>query len=216
MRLGCPNERFITNGWAQMHVLIVLDHPDQNSFTHAVADKFRQGAEKAGHTVEVADLNAEGFDPRWSLEDVERDAQKPLAGDVEFEQERINRADAICLVFPLFWWGMPATMKGWVDRVWTWGWAYDQLDDPELSLQRPRSSVLLIPAGARSDEMEQSGYLEAMKTAWLKGTFGYFGWSPRRMEVLHGSTGSQKRRKALLERSFRIGYDLALPREIEA
>jgi len=194
-----------------MHILTVLDHPDANSFTHAVADNFRQGALEAGHTVELADLNKEGFDPRWSLEDIERDARKILTGDVEVEQKRIERADAICLVFPLFWWGMPAVMKGWVDRVWTWGWAYDQLDDPEKSLQKPRSGVLLIPAGARSDEMEKHGYLDAMQTAWIKGTFGYLGLSPRKMEVLHGSTGSDERRKALLERSRHIGLNLAPP-----
>jgi len=73
------------------------------------------------------------------------------------------------------------------------------LDDPEKSLQRTRSGVLLIPAGARSDEMQDAGYLSALETAWMKGTFGYFGFSPRQLEVLYGSTGSAKRRQALLE-----------------
>jgi len=101
--------------------------------------------------------------------------------------------------------------KGWVDRVWTWGWAYDQLDDPEKSLQRPRSGVLLVPAGARSDEMENNGYLAALETAWIKGTFGYFGFSPRKLEVLYGSTGSAKRRQSLLEQSYHRGLTLAPP-----
>ena len=105
--------------------------------------------------------------------------------------------------------------KGWVDRVWTWGWAYDQLDDPERSLQRPRTGVLLIPAGARSDEMENEGYLAALETAWTKGTFGYFGFVRRKLEVLNGSTGSARRRKALLERAYQIGFTLALPDEAE-
>ncbi|MEM6944727.1 MAG: NAD(P)H-dependent oxidoreductase, partial [Pseudomonadota bacterium] len=111
----------------------------------------------------------------------------------------------------LFWWGMPAMTKGWVDRVWSWGWAYDQLDDPELSLQRPRTGVLLIPAGARSDEMENEGYTASLETAWIDGTFGYFGFARRRLEVLNGSTGSAERRAALLERAYRAGYELAPP-----
>ncbi len=198
-----------------MHVLIILDHPNPASFSAAVAQKFMDGARAAGHSVELADLHAEGFDPVWSLADIEADGSSTTLADVAKEQARITRADAICLVFPLFWWGMPSMIKGWVDRVWTWGWAYDQLDDPELSLQRSRSGVLLIPAGARSDEMENEGYLAALETAWIKGTFGYFGFAPRKLEVLYGSTGSSERRQSLLEKSYQVGLTLAPPQQTE-
>ena len=190
-----------------MHVLIVLDHPKPDSFSTAVAAAFMDGATAAGHTVELADLHAEGFDPLWRVADIEGETPS----DVRREQARIERADGICLVFPLFWWGMPSMMKGWVDRVWSWGWAYDQLDDPELSLQRARSGVLLVPAGARSDEMADAGYQRALETSWMDGTFGYFGFSPRRLEVLNGSTGSDARRAALLERAYQVGFELAAP-----
>lgn len=190
-----------------MHVLIVLDHPDPASFTAAAAHRFMDGAKAASHTVELADLHAEGFNPLWSMADIEGDTP----ADVLAEQARIERADAVCLVFPLFWWGMPSMMKGWVDRIWSWGWAYDQLDNPDSSLLRPRSGVLLVPAGARSDEMEAKGYLEALKVSWINGTFGYFGLSPRRLEVLNGSTGSATRRQALLDKCYTIGLTLAPP-----
>jgi NAD(P)H dehydrogenase (quinone) len=198
-----------------MHVLTVLDHPNPTSFSAAVARQFMTGAEAAGHSTELADLHAEGFDPRWTMSDIERDANATQSVDIVKEQERIARADAICLVFPLFWWGMPSMTKGWVDRVWSWGWAYDQLDNPEQSLQRLRSGVLLIPAGARSDEMENAGYLSALDTAWIKGTFGYFGLSPRKLEILHGSTGSAERRQSLLEKSYQVGLELAPPKSVE-
>nr|WP_309503230.1 NAD(P)H-dependent oxidoreductase [uncultured Roseovarius sp.] len=192
-----------------MHVLTVLDHPDPSSFSAAVAQQFMAGAKSAGHSVELADLHSEGFDPRWTMADIAADRGETTPSDVVKEQERIARADAICLVFPLYWWGMPSMMKGWVDRVWSWGWAYDQLDDPEGSLQRSRSGVLLVPAAARSDEVEDAGYLAALDAAWMKGTFGYFGFSPRRLEVLHGSKGSENRRQALLEKSYHVGQTLA-------
>lgn len=194
-----------------MHVLTVLDHPNPASFSAAAARRFMEGAQRAGHSVELADLNAEGFDPCWSMADIEADDGAAVPPDVVREQYRVERADAICLVFPLFWWGMPAMMKGWVDRVWRWQWAYDQLDDREQSLQRPRTGVLLVPAGARSDEMEERGYLNALETAWMQGTFGYFGFSPRKLEVLYGSQGSAERREALLKRSYEIGLTLAQP-----
>ena len=169
------------------------------------------GAKAAGHSAELADLHAEGFDPRWTMADIESDDGAATPKDILHEQARIARAHAICFVFPLYWWGMPAMTKGWIDRVWSWGWAYDQLDDPERSLQRPRTGVLLIPAGARSDEMEDNGYLAALETAWIKGTFGYFGFAQRKLKVLNGSTGSEARRKALLEKAYQIGLALTPP-----
>lgn len=190
-----------------MHVLTVLDHPNSASFSAAAAHAFIRGAEDAGHTTELADLNAEGFSPLWSMADIGDDTPP----DVAREQDRIARADAICLVFPLFWWGMPAMTKGWVDRTFRWGWAYDQLDNPEQSLLRPRTGVLLVPAGARSDETQTEGYLDALETAWTKGTFGFFGFSPRKLELLYGSTGSDARRAALLEQAHQCGLTLPSP-----
>ncbi len=196
-----------------MHVLTVLDHPNPTSFSAAVAERFMEGARAAGHTTELADLHAEGFNPVWGMADVNSDGGATTPEDVAQEQARIARADAICLVFPLYWWGMPSMTKGWVDRVWSWGWAYDQLDYPDMSLQKNRSGVLLIPAGARSDEMQDEGYLRAMETCWTKGTFGYFGFSPRRLEVLNGSTGSPQRRQRLLEKCYQVGLTMPEPNE---
>ena len=194
-----------------MHVLTILDHPDPTSFSAAIADQFNAGAKAAGHTVELADLHAEGFDPRWSMADIESDNGAKIPPDVLREQARIARADAVCFVFPLFWWGMPAMTKGWVDRVWSWGWAYDQLDDPEVSLQRPRTGLFLVPAGARSDEMQDKGYLAAIETAWLAGTFGYFGFVRRDLKILNGSKGSDARRGGLLDTAYHCGLTLAGP-----
>ncbi|WP_300038903.1 NAD(P)H-dependent oxidoreductase [uncultured Roseobacter sp.] len=194
-----------------MHVLTVLDHPQPASFSAAVAEKFNAGAETAGHTTELADLHAEGFDPRWTRADIAADSGAPVPQDILAEQTRINRADAICMVFPLFWWGMPAMTKGWVDRVWSWGWAYDQLNDPEASLQRPRTGVLLVPAGARSTEIRELGHHAALETAWMSGTFGYFGFTQRQLKLLCGSKGSEARRAALLEDAWQTGHSLVPP-----
>lgn len=194
-----------------MHVLTILDHPDPTSFSAAIARAFCEGAEMAGHTSELADLHAEGFDPRWSMADIEADSSGQAPHDIQAEQARIGRADAIGFVFPLFWWGMPAMTKGWVDRVWSWGWAYDQLDDPNTSLQRPRTAVLLVPAGARSDEMDALGYTSAIETAWINGTFGYFGFANRELILLNGSKGSDQRRADLLERAHNAGATLRSP-----
>ncbi len=175
-----------------MHVLTVLSHPDPVSFSHAIAVRFMAGAKAAGHTTELADLHAEGFDPRWSLPDLAQFDNKPMPDDVLTEQARIERCDALAMVFPLFWWGMPAMLKGWIDRVWSWGWAYDQIDDPDKSLLRNRIGVMLVPAGASPQSMAPHGYPKAKDTIWRTGTMGYLGLTDRRIHILHGSTGSAR------------------------
>lgn len=198
-----------------MHVLTVLDHPNPKSFSAAAAQQVMAGVRAAGHSNELADLHAEGFDPRWSMADVDTQDAGQIP-DIAREQARIERADAICLVFPLFWWGMPAMTKGWVDRVWSWGWAYDQLEDPEGSKLRKRPAHLLVPAGTSEARARDTGQLAALETAWMQGTFGYFGLSPRRLQILYGANGSEERRQRLLSDCFATGQALCAQRRDEA
>ncbi|MEM1163395.1 MAG: NAD(P)H-dependent oxidoreductase [Pseudomonadota bacterium] len=191
-----------------MHVLTIIDHPDPASFTHALAARFKHGAEASGHTVEFADLHAEEFNALWTRADVAYGDGGPLPEDVHAEQSRIGRADALCLVFPLFWYSMPAMMKGWIDKVWSYGWAYDQLENPDQSLQPARPTVMLVPAGSSSDEMDEDGITKAITLLWDQGTMGFFGMSPRRIEFLNGSEGSEERRNGLLDRAEAIGREI--------
>lgn len=196
-----------------MHVLTVLDHPDQSSLSHAVARRFMDGVEKAGHSTELADLHAEGFDPRWSLADLAQFEDQSMPDDVLAEQERIDRCDAFCLVFPLFWYGMPATMKGWLDRVWSWNWAYNQVEvySSSASLQKPRTGVMLVPAGANPKSWGPHGIDTAMEAIWRTGTMGFLGVTDKRIHFLNGSTGSYERRKGLLERAYQVGLEIDSP-----
>src|SRR5690606_30936199 len=112
-----------------MHALIVVAHPDQSSHTQAVARKVAQGlaAADARHTVEIADLAAEGFDPRFTGSDMalfHKTAEPPV--DIIAEHARLEHADALVLVYPIYWWSFPALLKGWIDRVFTQGWAYEE------------------------------------------------------------------------------------------
>ena len=194
-----------------MHVLTVIDHPDPNSLTHAIAARFGAGAQEAGHTTETADLHAEGFSPVWSMADMAQFEDQPMPEDVLAEQARIERCDALALVFPLFWWGMPAMLKGWIDRVWSQGWAYDDVDDPNRSLLRSRTCVMLVPCGASPQSMAPNGYTGAIDRLWRIGTLGYFGMTDKRIHLLHGSHGSDARRAALLETAFRAGLSVGEP-----
>lgn len=155
-----------------MHALIVTSHPDDQSLTHAVAAALKAGIEN-GHTGEIADLAAEGFDPRYTAEDVALFRhQSAVPADVLAEQQRIDRADALVLVFPVYWWSFPALLKGWIDRVFTAGWAYDHAEQGLLQ-RLPVHLVEIAGAGPRT--YDKHGYAVAMHTQIEHGVFGYCG-----------------------------------------
>ncbi|OIQ48902.1 FMN-dependent NADH-azoreductase [Pseudodesulfovibrio hydrargyri] len=106
-----------------MRILMILAHPDPNSFNHAIAAAARQTLEDNGHQVTFHDLYAEGFDPLLPAGEIARGAKLP--GDVARHCEETAQADGLIVVHPN-WWGMPpAVLAGWVDRVMRPGTAYE-------------------------------------------------------------------------------------------
>ncbi|MFJ2486686.1 NAD(P)H-dependent oxidoreductase [Pseudomonas sp. NPDC087639] len=162
-----------------MHALIVIAHHDPRSLTHGVAAQIAEGLTLAdpANTFEFADLYAEGFEPRFGASDFavhHREAQPPA--DVLAEQTRIDRADTLVLVYPVYWWSMPALLKGWIDRVFSNGWAFDfggDLSHVKL-LQRMRVHLVQL-AGADARTYERHGYGAAMKAQIEHGIFDYCG-----------------------------------------
>ena len=160
-----------------MHILIVLAHPETGSLTHAIATQIAAGIAAAGGTTEIADLAAEGFDPRFNLDDIacfEKRASAPA--DVLAEQTRLDRADALVVVYPIYWWSFPALLKGWIDRVFTNGWAYEETADGKVAKKLPHLQVHLVAnGGADQGTMDRHGYASAMTTQIDHGIFDYCG-----------------------------------------
>ncbi|CAL9538342.1 Glutathione-regulated potassium-efflux system ancillary protein KefF [Streptomyces sp. enrichment culture] len=108
------------------HALLVLAHPRADSLTARLAHHARTRLTDAGFTVDLLDLHAEGFDPRMPLEDEPdwADPDKTYSAETRAHMRRVEAADTIVVVFPLWWFGPPAILKGWIDRVWNHGFAY--------------------------------------------------------------------------------------------
>jgi putative NADPH-quinone reductase len=110
-----------------MDVIVVVAHPDPNSFNQAIAATAVNALEATGHTVTVVDLYQEELCAAMSQE--ERRAyhgdQPILDGTVERHADLVKRADALVFVYPTWWSSMPAVMKGWLDRVMVPGVAFD-------------------------------------------------------------------------------------------
>jgi NAD(P)H dehydrogenase (quinone) len=123
-----------------MHVLLVYAHLERKSFNGALRDLTVEVLTEAGHTVEVSDLWAMNFNPvggqhdftrpadpdffNYALEQARATEAGTFAADVAAEQEKLFRADLLIFQFPLWWFGLPAILKGWVDRVFAAGLTY--------------------------------------------------------------------------------------------
>ncbi|MGE4244764.1 MAG: NAD(P)H oxidoreductase [Parvibaculaceae bacterium] len=178
-----------------MNVLVVFDHPRRSSFGGAVLDSVLAGLAEAGHRAELADLRAEGFDPRLPSEDEPdwSDPDKRYSDRVLEEQARIARNDALCFVFPVWWWSVPATTKGWIDRVWNNGWAYGARKLPH------RRALLIATASGSQESYSKRGYDTAMRTQLLVGMMEYCGIPESELKILFDVDESPEVRKEHLE-----------------
>ncbi|SFJ45253.1 NAD(P)H dehydrogenase (quinone) [Amycolatopsis sacchari] len=122
-----------------MNVLWILAHPEPRSLNGFLAAEGQRALRAEGHEVEVSDLYAMGWNPvvdtaAYGHDPAERfrvasaakraHADDTVSADIRREQEKIDRADTLVVQFPLWWFGMPAILKGWFDRVWHQGYAY--------------------------------------------------------------------------------------------
>lgn len=150
-----------------MNVLVVYCHPSKNSFTHTVKESFVKGLEDAGHTYEISDLYAEKFNPVMSEDEYIREgfyrSGDSVAEDVIREQKKINKADSIVFIYPVFWTASPAMLEGWFQRVWTYGFAYG--DEPTMKIL-DKAIFLVTMGGSLNDEIRRV-QLEAMKTVMV-------------------------------------------------
>ncbi len=105
-----------------MDIVLILAHPNKNSFNHAIARACAGRLLENGHHVVIHDLYEEGFDPVLPYEEFPADAA--LSPEVHGSCKEIAQAEGIIIVHPNWWGQPPAILKGWIDRVIRPGVAY--------------------------------------------------------------------------------------------
>lgn len=119
-----------------MRCLVVYCHPVPESYCAAVRDTVVTTLERNGHSVDLMDLYAEKFDPVMPASERRRyNGMKLDDHPYPSHIERLQQTDAIVFVYPTWWYGMPAMLKGWLDRVWT----------PELTFKIPHGPGPIKP-----------------------------------------------------------------------
>jgi len=153
-----------------MHALVVLAHPEPQSFNATLKDVAVDTLRGDGWTVEVSDLYAEGFQPAEGPvhypERARTDLFAPLVeqrhswetetlpADVRREIDRLERAELVILQFPLWWHAQPAILKGWFDRVFVSGGLYTSRMRYDRGYFRGRRAICSVTVGAPDSVLE--------------------------------------------------------------
>lgn len=171
-----------------MNVLAIFDHPytasasadvpHERSFSAALLAAAVRGLERAGHTVDIIDLAADGFDPVMSRADlVAWRTGAAVDAVVAGYQARVAAADHILFVFPTWWMSMPALTKGFLDRVLTKGFAFEEPKPGGAlvrTLMRLRGVTVLTPMTTRYG-LYRLWFSRPGHRILFRGTFGLIG-----------------------------------------
>lgn len=170
------------------NALIVTAHPVDNSLSHSLANRIAGQLREQGTQVEIADLHTEGFNPAMSRPDLDlyHGDASALPDDIQREQQRVDRADKLVFVFPVYWWSVPGLLKGWFDRVLTLNWAYKVAEDGRIvGNLRDVPVHLIATAGTDVSGFDKHGYSTAIQTQIVEGVFGFCGLKNVTLDILY-------------------------------
>ncbi|XP_059544427.1 ribosyldihydronicotinamide dehydrogenase [quinone] isoform X1 [Myotis daubentonii] len=173
-------------------VLIVYAHQEPRSFNGCLKKVAVETLSKQGCTVTVSDLYAMDFEPRATRNDITGPLSNPevfsygveayeackkrsLTSDIVDEQKKVQEADLVIFQFPLYWFSVPAILKGWMDRVLCQGFAFDLPGFYDSGFLKGKLALLSITTGSTAEMYTKTG---------VSGDFKYFLW-PLQHGTLH-------------------------------
>jgi len=158
-----------------MKNLIVYAHPNSGSLNHFFKQTVLESLQESGEEIAVRDLNEINFNPILSLADMNGQRMGKVADDVKTEQDFITWADRIVLIYPIWWTGMPAIMKGYIDRVFSYGFAYRYDQGVQKGLLRGKKTIIINSHGKSNAEYQAMGMDKALALTSDTGIFTYSG-----------------------------------------
>lgn len=209
----------------QMKVHVVTAHPESRSFNFALRRIAVETLRGEGHEVQCSDLYQDGFkasagpgdfenpqdaDP-WQLASAQLHPEKQggFVPEIRREQDRVRWSDLTVLQFPLWWGTYPALLKGWIDRVLSYGFAYGR--DKTLF---PRAVMYSVTTGGAANAEETAEYRQRVD-GLAEDVFGYMGWKVLTPSICHGpaAVGPEARQRMLHDFTRHLRNEVSLGRD---
>ncbi|MFT3920087.1 NAD(P)H-dependent oxidoreductase [Cloacibacterium sp.] len=158
-----------------MKHLIIYAHPNNGSLNHHLLQTVVESLQSKNHEIEIRDLYQINFSPTLSFDDMKGQRMGNVADDVKQEQDFISWAEHIIFIYPIWWTGMPAIMKGFIDRVFSYSFAYRYDQGVQKGLLVGKQATIINTHGKSKAEYESIGMDKALSLTSDKGIFLYCG-----------------------------------------
>lgn len=162
-----------------MNQLIVVAHPKADSFSQKLKYELEKKLVEQSHVVKVRDLYLLNFDPILTDNELKRNKLGEPGSDIIIEQNHLNWADEVTFIYPLWWNAFPAILKGYIDRVFTNGFAFKINANGPEGLLKGKKVKLITTAGMTAESLESSNIYEGLRITQEHGVFEFCG-----MEVI--------------------------------
>src|SRR5579864_7309897 len=146
-----------------MEHAVIAAHPVQRSFTMAVANAYCEAAKAKGHQALLRDLYRMNFAPTLDADELPRAAGFAPGADVVQERARMARIHVFAFVYPFWLNTQPAMMKGYIERVFGYGFAYGGTGAGNVPLLNGRKMISFTSSGAPTDWVKSTGHFDAAR-----------------------------------------------------
>lgn len=157
-----------------MRILIIYSNHYGDNFNSRLLERLKSNITHAGDELMVRDLYQMNFDPVLRTNDFKMISAGNPPDDIRKEQELIKWADILLFIYPIWWGGMPAIVKGYIDRVFSWGFAYKSNGNGPVPLLTDKKAIIMNSFGQSRAEYEM-GMFAAMNRVNSEGVFGFSG-----------------------------------------
>lgn len=155
---------------------IIYAHPSELSFNHAIKEKIISLIDSQGDQYDVIDLYQEQFQPVLSADDFIALQNNTVTEDVKRHQKLVADAQNLIFIYPIWWFNQPAILKGWIDRVFSSGFAYRDDEAGFTPLLSDKSATVIVTLGSQKETLIQYGMDDFMKNM-IVGTLNLVGIS---------------------------------------
>lgn len=196
-----------------MNILIIYTHPSEKSFTYEVFQELLKGLKTSNHSIEISDLYKMGFITDMSEKEYEREGfartELPISKDIIREHQKVEKADYIIFLYPVWWSDCPAKLKGWFDRVYSVGYAYgyDNEGNKTQKMKKIRNGLVICTAGHPNEFLDEIGIAKSMRKVMIDDRLGER-FDNKEMIILGGTLDIEKVKQKHLTKVFEIGKNI--------